>query len=402
MDASSPKSGTRLRSIDVLRGCAALAVILSHAVPSAGSAFDSTPWLRTLSLILGHGTLGVPLFFVISGFCIHLRWAKEYSRSSKKQLDFFDFWKRRIHRLYPPYFVMLCISMTLMLIAYFMGLANLYPEPKLRWLSIDFVAHAFMLHGLHPLLDEGGGNPPMWTLAREEYFYIMYFGLLAWRRTRGLATTLGGVLILGLIFPQIMRPLLPADSSWWRIVNTSAIVLWIQWCLGMVAVEAYYGIIKLPRWCSASWMIPIWFGLGKLSAFYYPVLTPVLWGLTFFTLVNYCIVVEKSGRWPENAFVKWLSGVGVFSYSLYLVHNPVLNVSRRLIEPVVGDFTSIANPWLALLIMFVQVIAAYAIAKLFFYLVERHFLNEKPRHIDPKPAVVPEEMPIMSAKSAQT
>jgi peptidoglycan/LPS O-acetylase OafA/YrhL len=376
MDDSSPKPGTRLRSIDVLRGCAALAVVMSHAVPSAGSAVASTPWLKTLSLIVGHGTLGVPLFFVISGFCIHMRWAKEYSRSGKKQLDFMEFWKRRIHRLYPPYFVMLCISMTLMLIAYFMGRANLYPEPKLRWLSIDFFAHAFMLHGLHPLLDEGGGNPPMWTLAREEYFYLMYFGLLAWRRTRGLATTLAGVFILGLVFPQIMRPLLPEDSSWWRIVNTSAIVLWIQWCLGMVAVEAYYGIIRLPKWCSSNWMIPIWFGLGKLSTFYCPVLTPILWGLTFFTAVNYCIVLEKSGRWPDNSFLKWLSGVGVFSYSLYLVHNPVLNVSRRLLEPILGDLTLIASPWLALSIMFVQVTASYAIAKLFFYLVERHFFNE--------------------------
>jgi hypothetical protein len=41
------------------------------------------------------GHLGVPLFFVISGFCIHLRWAKQQARAHIDRPDVFEFWKRR-------------------------------------------------------------------------------------------------------------------------------------------------------------------------------------------------------------------------------------------------------------------------------------------------------------------
>ena len=46
---------------------------------------------------------GIYLFFVISGFCIHLFWAKARAAGVEKPvIDFFTFWKRRVRRLYPP------------------------------------------------------------------------------------------------------------------------------------------------------------------------------------------------------------------------------------------------------------------------------------------------------------
>ena len=44
-----------------------------------------------------------------------------------------------------------------------------YPEPLGVWLAADFGMHVFMLHGLHPFFDHGVANPPLWSLAREEY-----------------------------------------------------------------------------------------------------------------------------------------------------------------------------------------------------------------------------------------
>ena len=105
----------------------------------------------------------------------------------------------------------------------------------------------------------------------------MYFALLAWRRAFGLVRSLGFVFLLGLAYPPAMLLVLSADSSWWSVVNSSAIVLWIQWCLGMVAVEAYYGIVELPRWCSTLWLAPIWAGSAVCSADRAPALSPLLW-----------------------------------------------------------------------------------------------------------------------------
>src|SRR5260221_12858434 len=152
--------------------------------------------------------------------------------------------------------------MGLVALAYILGkevpLVSLYPEPRPRWMVLDFLSHLVMLHGVHPLFDKAGGNPPFWTLAREEYFYIMYFGLLLCRRYVGLLISFSMVVITGILFPLLMSAFLSQDSEWWSVINTSAIVLWVQWCLGMVAVEAYYGLIKLPKWCRSGWMIWGW------------------------------------------------------------------------------------------------------------------------------------------------
>jgi peptidoglycan/LPS O-acetylase OafA/YrhL len=367
----------RLRSIDALRGGAALAVMLSHAINYGDRLPESGVWFAALHAVLDYGHLGVPLFFVISGFCIHLRWAKQFSSTGQTSVDFVIFWKRRLHRLYPPYFVMLCLSMGLVLAAYLLKrnvpLVQLYPEPKLQWMGLDFLAHAFMLHGLHPTFDKAGGNPPFWTLAREEYFYLLYAGLLAWRCRLGVWSSMAAVLLLGWIFPVSLRPFLPADSEWWNVVTSSAFVLWFQWCLGMLAVEAYYGVVHLPRWCSWGSMVFVWGVVAMWCDRNYLWLSPATWGLTFFTLLNYCVLLEKTGRWPTQRFMMWLSNVGIFSYSLYLVHNPVRAVLKRFLGPLAAT----SNPVLYLVATFIICLAGYYAAKLFFALVESRFLHLK-------------------------
>src|SRR5688500_19524117 len=98
-----PRALKRLASIDCLRGIAALAVVLYHALLFGRYDMVEAPWFRAVAFFLGHGYLGVPLFFVISGFCIHLRWAQRHLRDRGDTVDFVSFWKRRIHRLYPSY-----------------------------------------------------------------------------------------------------------------------------------------------------------------------------------------------------------------------------------------------------------------------------------------------------------
>ncbi|MFN2454535.1 MAG: acyltransferase family protein [Pyrinomonadaceae bacterium] len=365
----------RLVSIDFLRGCAALGVVLTHSLHGGQTDFSTPTRLYFwFDAIVSQGVLGVPLFFVISGFCIHQRWAKQYAVSNRTELDFFAFWRRRMRRLYPPYVIVLCIGMAFVVAGYLLlGRAGFYPEPRARWIAIDFVAHLLMLHGFHPLLDAGGNNPQMWTLAREEYFYIMYFPLLAWRRALSLAGAVACVLILGLAFPFMMRFILPEASNWWTLINYSAPVLWIQWCLGMVAVEAYYDIIKLPRWCRVLWMVFIWFIAFKISVIYFQPLSTFCIGMTFFTLLNYCVTLERNQRWRNYRLVIWLANVGLFSYSLYLIHYLVIDLLTRL----TGVVALPADIWRSVVGMAIKTAACIYIAKLFFNQVERHFLNSK-------------------------
>jgi peptidoglycan/LPS O-acetylase OafA/YrhL len=364
----------RLTSIDFLRGCAATAVVLHHMV-NWSTPPESTA-LYALHTVLDNGYLGVPLFFVISGFCIHMRWARRRAREHDPRLDFGDFWRRRLRRLYPPYFVMLCFSMGLVVAAYLLGrdtpLLAIYPEPRPAWIAFDFGLHALMLHGFDPVYDRAGGNPPFWTLAREEYFYLMYFALLAWRKRWGLAVSTAVVLVVGVAFTTALRPFIPDEPLWIAFVYSSAIALWIQWTLGMVAAEAYVGLFKLPRWCSNGLLVPVWAAVAALSEYGPDVLAAPLWGMTFFTLLNWCVRVEVEGRWPKWRIVAWLANVGIFSYSLYLIHNPVRAVLKQMLGPVKNTESAVVFLAVAALL----VVASYVAAAVFFRLVERRFLND--------------------------
>src|SRR5262245_59628731 len=92
--ASAP-GGARLESIDLLRGCAALAVVMDHAFKHGQFAAIDAAWFQGLRAIVHNGVLGVPLFFVISGFCIHLPWARQAASGSTPRIPFRDFWARR-------------------------------------------------------------------------------------------------------------------------------------------------------------------------------------------------------------------------------------------------------------------------------------------------------------------
>lgn len=372
----------RLESIDFLRGCAAMSVLLLHLAMSGG--IPHAPlWFRLVYGTMLQGSWGVSLFFVISGFCIHLRWAREYARTKVDRLDFYAFWKRRLHRLYPPYFITLCLSMLMVYIAYRTGrelpLVARYPPPQARWMLYDFFLHVTMLHGFSPSFDTMGGDNVLWSLAREEYFYLMYFVLMSWRRRWNVWISTSIVLVLGVATNLSFA----GNPHWSEFVARSAIVLWFQWCLGMVSVEAYYGLIKLPRWCSSGLVAIPWCLATLLSRYYLIVAAPFLGGMAFFILVNFCVKLDCAHRWPKNIIVSWLGRVGIFSYSLYLVHNPIRAVLKQLLRPY---YSYTQNPILFILVCAVMGLGCYWGAKLFFWAVERHFLNSSRRGTPSKPA----------------
>jgi peptidoglycan/LPS O-acetylase OafA/YrhL len=379
----------RLKSVDVLRGCAALAVVTDHAFKHGAFRDINVPWFDALHGIVNHGVLGVPLFFVISGFCIHLPWARMAASGTPPRLDPIGFWRRRIHRLYPPYFVMLCLSITAVVVAWQLGLqiATLapYPEPRERWIVADFVLHATMLHGFSPAFDQAAGNPPFWTLAREEYLYLMYFAVLSWRGRRGMVEALVAVWIVGVAVPwaaSLSIPTLGLSAAWqdrlWHPVNfeTSAVALWIQWCLGMAAVEAYFGLLRLPEWCRRMPYVLLWGAAALLAGHQgWQTLIPLLWGMTFFTLINACVEVERSGRWPSTRLLARLQAVGVVSYSIYLIHSPVIGVLNQLERQLLKDSPLLLAPAYHLAVWALLVTAAGTAGWLFFLAVERRFLN---------------------------
>jgi peptidoglycan/LPS O-acetylase OafA/YrhL len=137
-------ASNRLQCIDVLRGIAILAVILMHVPHDAPGGFRLNPWFFP-AWLLNFGYLGVHLFVLISGFCIHRRAAIEKKISGHWNVSWGRFWLRRFWRLYPPYVVAIGLSILAARYLHDSALRRQVREqpmslPTYSWLTICFVS----------------------------------------------------------------------------------------------------------------------------------------------------------------------------------------------------------------------------------------------------------------------
>src|SRR5258707_37402 len=331
---------SRSRGLDALRGLAALSVVSYHVVgahpnPGTGGMFSwiVMPVLHAITF----GYCSVFLCFVISGFCIHLQWAKTKAAGQEPDLDFGDFWRRRLRRLYPPYLIALVL---------YLVIASLTSDVKVSAFYVwDVVSHALMLHNLdtHTVYSING---VFWTLAIEEQLYLAYFLLLFLRKRWGWGITLA-ICAASRVGWYFFSHAIWVSTGIGVPVPEAAAVHWFTWALGAIAVESAFGLVKLPRWCRNLWLGGLSIILASAISSLQPntqkdtlphdlgwLLMHPLWGFGFFVLVNRAVSAEytwlRQLREPGavgKLFAKGVStaaGVGVFSYSLYLTHELVI------------------------------------------------------------------------------
>lgn len=328
-DFVSPAS--RLSSIDALRGIAALGVVLYHAVHQTGGAVPDNFFrypVRMIQFLASFGYIGVFLFFVISGFCIHLQWAKARAAGQNHQIKFGAFWKRRLRRLYPPYLIALVI---------FLGLTAVTAGIDVTHFFVyDVFMHVLMLHNLDPQTCYSI-NGVFWTLAIEEQLYLAYFLLLFLRMRWGWGLTLIICALARLAWFGFSH-LVWLKTGIGVPVPEAAASHWFTWALGAFAVEAAFGLVKIPKWCRNIWLGGIAVVFASMISTALPNMqkdTPLhtlgwflmhpLWGFGFFVVVNRFVHAEQSwGVISRPRLVAGFASIGVFSYSLYLTHELVI------------------------------------------------------------------------------
>ena len=369
-------STTRLRSIDALRGIAALGVVFYHAIERGDkvtpTGLSQYP-IRVLQFGSSFGYIGVFLFFVISGFCIHLQWARGRANNEVPKIAFGSFWKRRIRRLYPPYII--ALALFIFLSATSVGLNVTH------FLIYDLAMHLLMLHNLDPKTCYSI-NGVFWTLAIEEQLYLAYFLLLFLRNRLGWGFTLAICLIARVVWMTF------SHVVWLKTgigvpVPEAAASHWFTWALGAIAVEAWLGLIKLPRWSRSltlsgmlivgasalSYYLPqipkelIWHDIGWF------VMHP-LWGIGFFIVVNRSVLAEDA--WTRKlrlpSLISVFTTLGVFSYSIYLTHELTIMESWRWTNP---------GAWQIQNVFLIVLPATILFAWIFFWFCERPFMRKK-------------------------
>lgn len=149
----SPLLRREMPGLDALRGVAVLAVVFYHGLHWwPPPALSSAPAVKLLSSLAAPGWLGVNLFFVLSGFLItgillDTRTRPDYWKS---------FYTRRVLRILPLYLVLLLVL-------------RFYNNLSWTYLVLCLFYLANFTYALHL---EGYG--PLWSLAVEEQFYLVW------------------------------------------------------------------------------------------------------------------------------------------------------------------------------------------------------------------------------------
>jgi peptidoglycan/LPS O-acetylase OafA/YrhL/acyl-CoA-binding protein len=349
---SHTKATPYLDYVDGLRAFAVIAVLLFHL---------------NNSLLTG-GYVGVDVFFVISGFLITRLIVKEIEQTSR--FDFINFYCRRIKRLFPAlFFVLLCTLLA--------GLI-LFAPSNLRFLGRSITAAALSLSNGLFWLESGYFNAtastkPLlhtWSLGVEEQFYLIWPFILFLVACKGhkkfwLATicflgvlSLGSNLLLQKSHLSALYDLMP-----FRV---------FEFCIGasMVWLIQYRPKLNLLM----EFLCLLGLGMMLYAAFYftkdtifpsYNALIPTIGA----ALVIYAGSTKYTGTLFSN---KIAVALGLISYSLYLVHWPVIVFYSYYTATEITSFFSQ-----------VMVIFASLIAALFTYqLIEKpfrysHALNKK-------------------------
>lgn len=371
-------------ALDGIRGIAIAMVMAVHFFAD----FPPTNGLEKLiTYIAGRGTLGVDLFFALSGFLI----TGILLESKRDDSQYFrNFFMRRLLRIFPLYYGVLALI--------FLGLRWV---PALQGETMDeMVANQWWAWGYainFLVASKGEWTPPyishFWSLAVEEHFYLIWplFVYLLDRRNLLKACWIAIAGSTGL------SVLLELQGANYLAIYTLTPCRLNGLCLGgLLATLTHRRELPAPSW--AAWIIGASL-LGKfaivLAARAQPSLHGVLEpfrGLSWLTIFVGLILGAVSSR-PDSLLVRCLTSrslvfLGKYSYGLYVYHHFVSSGSHAL-----G-----ALPWLAerlphhTIAVFVHgalaVALSVAIAMLSFHAYEKHFLKLKDR-FSPKKVASP-------------
>jgi peptidoglycan/LPS O-acetylase OafA/YrhL len=160
--AKRPSRSSRVQSVDSLRGLAAFGVMLYHFVYldslfPGDTAFSS--WMKWATF---YGRLGVPVFFVISGFVL----PHSLAAAGYRWQDFRTFVAKRFVRLEPTYLLSLAMHLGLWALASCL--------PSFRGDPLEFEPGRLLSHFgyLSGLLGYTWYSENYWTLGIEFQFYL--------------------------------------------------------------------------------------------------------------------------------------------------------------------------------------------------------------------------------------
>ncbi len=313
----------RVVGLDGLRGLAALYVALFHCWLVTFRGFPANHGPAWLGWLL-YGHLAVVFFLTLSGFSLALAPARHGWRIG----GLARYARRRAWRILPPYWAALAFSLAVS----WAIVPQMHSGPP--------TGRSVVVYGL--LLQDVARAPipngAFWSIAVEAEMYLALPLLLLIRRRLGGATLLAAVTVPVVAGELLLRPASPVDRLTWLTPGLAPL-----FAVGLVAagiLGASERVRRLPwQWFAALAAAPVVTVMVVMGTEW--TVAHFFWiDLAIGPAIAMLLAAVATGR---PAALGWLlatraiRGLGRFSYSLYLIHLPiVLVVSQKLVAPHVG------------------------------------------------------------------
>ncbi len=320
------ESAARIKHIDGVRALAVVSVLLYHSTSSLPHAF----WFF-------EGRHGVDLFFVISGFCLSYPTLNSIARSGIAVFDVPSFFAKRAVRIAPPYFA--AIIAFVILTAVLLALRVPLPE-TVRAISPLDIFKQFLFFDYN----ENFSNSSFWTLAVEARWYLLFpFVLWLWINKRK-AFWLAAALSFSLY-------------HFTRIGGTDFFSAGIDFAtlpafmLGIFAADLHVRSDSRARY--AVWFLP----LLLLPTFLVRHSGHFVQDTLDWQLISVCVLVTIGHYKGLARIFSWgpWAFIGISSYSIYLYHQPVIEMLEGTLH--------VAWPAATLISLATGIIAWYAIER---------------------------------------
>ncbi|KQT15519.1 hypothetical protein ASG31_14765 [Chryseobacterium sp. Leaf404] len=321
----------KLNNLQILRGISALLVCCFHF--RADINFQN---LKIGEILFGNGSIGVPIFFVISGFI--MAYTNKINGVENKEIlsDILLFYKRRVIRIIPLYYIL-----TFAWIVLGASLLLYFTDASLR--SRLFHSLLFLPHQNHPPVLYLG-----WSLNYEMFFYAVFGLSLFFKKKKYIFIT------LFFLTSYSVGKLLISDNPFFKMLTSN---LNLYFVMG-IFLAIIFRKITIARDVAVSVSV---IGILLFSALFFNfiiikqellILLVVTAFVLSFLLFDFALKIKAS---------KILVFFGDISYSLYLSHPFTDIVLRRF---------SIAESYRIPFFIF-KIILSVALAALLYHFIEK-------------------------------
>jgi len=310
----NPPALGRLEFVEGMRALCALYVVLGHVANLVDPSFEvgtqshEPKWMQALLAPFHYGHLAVVAFIVISGFC--LRWASA-QRNDADASNFKSFLLRRVKRILPPYYA--CLIMSVAIAIWITPIPHAAPFSIYLPVTLpNLAAHLFLVQNLSPAWMYKI-NGVLWSIAIEFQIYFLFRYLAVGLKKLGTVFTLGSTLVFAFFvvtyFPNgvklypwflsfFLLGMIAADIARLRKgrIHTFSLLAYASAALVILGFAENWGPIAIETFvaCFSASMLALGARRGRKS------------------------VLVRTLAWRPLAII------GTFSFSLYLIHDPLL------------------------------------------------------------------------------